>query len=369
MGKGARKAWGVVMGVGVLAAVVGLLLWRQRVHSAGEPTVEAPVTRPPSPPVASTPAPEKPRPPQDLLRPVPCELPALVEEYRRGKDSPAYRRYVREQLQGLVGRVAPEELWAKVEAERDAEVLEALAGLWVTHFNRSGERSVLERVVEKAGREEDAARRAALVRALRQSGEPASEVLARTPAAREAYRTWVKDAAPEVREAVVGNLVDEAARSFGRSRETAERRVSLAVEASAPETAAGLLGALSLESVRSPSVAQVLGLLEGSGHAGVRAAAARALGTVAAGEARRVMQALAGRYAAEPEPSVRKALLEGIARLGLSSAIPTLQKLKGVDAAMDAEVDLWLSLLASQPQTWNLLEQDKRALEHKRDTP
>ena len=365
MGMGAKKVWGLV-GVGLLAVHVGLLLWRQSLHSTVDPSAE----KPPPPPVAGTPPPEKPGPPpQDVLRPVPCELPALVEEYRRGKESPAYRRYVREQLQGLLGRVPPEELWAKVEGERDAEVLEALAGLWVTRFNSSGEQSVLGRVVERAGREEDAARRAALVRALRQTGEPASEVLARTPATREAYRTWVKDAAPEVREAVVGNLADEAARSFGRSRETAERMVSLAEEASAPGTAAGLLGAVSLESVRSPWVARVRGLLHDSEHAEVRAAAARALGTVAAAEARTTMQALSERYAPETEPPVRKALLEGIARLGLSSAIPTLQQLKGVAPALDAEVEAWLSLLASQPQTWNLLEQDKRALEHKRDTP
>jgi hypothetical protein len=358
MGMGAKKAW-VVLGVaGVLAALVGLRLWRQR-----------PPTRVETPPVTSRPAPEKPSPPQDVLRPVPCELPALVEEYRQGKASPAYRRHVREQLQGLLGRVPPEALWAKVEAERDAEVLEALAGLWVTRFNRSGERSVLERVVERAGREEDAARRAALVRALRQTDEPASEVLARAPATRDAYRTWVRDAAPEVREAVVGNLADEAARSFGRSQETAERMVSLAVEASAPETAAELLAAVSLEAVRSPGVAQVRGLLRDAEHTGVREAAARALGTVAAGEASTTLRALAERYPEETEPAVRKALLEALSRLGLSSAIPVLRKLQGVDAAMDAEVEVWLSLLASQPQTWNLLEQDKRALEHKRGSP
>jgi hypothetical protein len=362
MGTGAKKALGV--GAVVLAALVALLVWRQRTHSTGEPSKENP---PPPPPVVATPPPEKPGPPpRDVLQPVPCELPALVEEYRRGKESPAYRRYVKEQLQGLLERVPPEALWAKVEAERDAEVLEALAGLWVSRFNASGEQRVLEQVVERTRREEDAALRAALVRALRQTGEPASEVLARTPTTREAYRTWVKDAAPEVREAVVGNLADEAARSFGRSRETAERRVSLAEEASDPRTAAGLLGDVSLESVRSPSVARVRGLLQGSTHAEVRAAAARALGTVAAGEARPTLQALAERYPPETEPSVRKALLEAISRLGLSSAIPTLQKLKGVDVAMDAEVEEWLSLLASQPQTWNLLERDKRALENAR---
>jgi hypothetical protein len=33
---------------------------------------------------------------------------------------------------------------------------------------------------------------------------------------------------------------------------------------------------------------------------------------------------------------------------------------------MDGEIDTWLTLLASQPQTWNLLMRDKQALEHGR---
>jgi hypothetical protein len=298
---------------------------------------------------------------------VPCALDALVEEYRQGKSSPAYRRHVMEQLRGLLETLPPEQLWAKVEAEQDPEVLEALSALWVTRFNLKGERSVLERLLEKAAREPDPRRRAVMVRALRVSGEPASEVLARGESTRHAYREWVKDAAPEVREAVVGNLKDEARRNFGRSQTVAEQAVALAKEASDPGTAAELLGASSIEAARTPTVDSVRELLQGAEHAEVRAAAAKGLGTVAVGEAERTMRVLTERFATEPAKEVRSAILEGIAHLGLSNAEPVLRKLKGVDRELDGEIDTWLTLLASQPQTWSLLLRDKQAQEHRRE--
>jgi HEAT repeat protein len=115
---------------------------------------------------------------------------------------------------------------------------------------------------------------------------------------------------------------------------------------------------------RTPAVNSVRELLQSSEHPEVRAAAAKTLGTVSVGEAERTMKALTERYATETEREVRGAILESIARLGLSSAVPVLQKLKGVDREMNGEIDTWLALLASQPQTWNLLLHDKQALEH-----
>ncbi len=297
---------------------------------------------------------------------MPCELDSLVEEYRQGKGSPAYRRHVMEQLRGLLETLPPEHFWAKVEAEQDAEVLEPLSALWVMRFNLTGDRGVLERVLTKAARESDPKRRAAMVRSLRASGEPASEVLARAESTRHAYREWVKDAAPEVREAVVGNLTEEAARNFGRFQGVAEEAVALASEAGDPKTAAGLLGASSIEAARTPAVDSVRQLLQGSEHPEVREAAAKALGTVSVSESERTMRALTARYAMESSHAVRGAILESLARLGLSNAVPVLRELKGVDRELDGEIDTWLALLASQPQTWNLLLRDKQALEHRR---
>ncbi|WP_257462136.1 HEAT repeat domain-containing protein [Archangium lipolyticum] len=373
MSTGEGKTW-LGAGVVLLAALVGLWLWRS--GTARESPAEARNTvasrddasageeRTPTAPAPA--AEEKSIPPEGLLQEVPCALDSLVEEYRQGKDSPAYRRYVVEQLRGILESLPPEQLWAKVEAEQDPEVLEALSALWVTRFNLTGERGVLERVVDKAARESDPRRRAVMVRSLRAMGEPASEVLARSESTRHAYRGWVKDAAPEVREAVVGNLKDEAGRNFGRFQGVAEEAVALAKEANHPETAAGLLGASSIEAARAPAVDTVRELFQRSEHPEVRAAAAKALGTVSVGEAGRTMRALTERFATEPTSEVRSAMLESIARLGLSKAEPVMRKLKGVSKEQDEEIDTWLKLLASQPQTWNLLLRDKQAQEHRR---
>ncbi|MCY1073414.1 HEAT repeat domain-containing protein [Archangium lansingense] len=357
----AKKKW-VGLGAGLIAVLAGLGVWRS--GRTDGPSSETPVPVAPTAPAPASAS--KSPPPEDMLRPVPCELDSLVEEYRQGKGSPAWRRYVVEQLRGLLESLPPEQLWAKVEAEQDPEVLEALSALWVMRFNPTGDRSVLERVLDKAGREPDPVRKAGMVRALRALDAPASVVLAMEESTRQAYRQWVKDPAPEVREAVVGNLTEEARRIFERSQSVAEQAVTLASEAGDPKTAAGLLGASSIEAARTPAVDSVRRLLQESEHPEVRAAAAKALGTVSVKETGRTMQALNGRFATEREREVRSAILESISRLGLASAVPVLQKLKGVDPSMDGEIDTWLTLLASQPQTWNLLLRDKQALEHGR---
>lgn len=364
MGTGAKKKTWVGVGAVLLAVLVGVLLWRSGTVEGPKDGIRDNVASGAGTSAGDERAPSSP--PEDLLQPVPCALDTLVEEYRQGKGSPAYRRYVMEQLRGLLEQLPAEQLWAKVEAEQDAEVQEALSALWVTRFNLTGVRGVLERVLEKAARESDPTRRAVMVRSLRASEEPASEVLARDEATRQAYREWVKDPAPEVREAVVGNLTQEAARNFGRFQGVAEQAVALASETSDPKTAAGLLGASSIEEARAPAVDSVRALLQGSEHPEVRAAAAKALGTVSVSESERTMRLLTERFTAETSREVRGALLESIARLGLSNAVPVLRKLEGVDPAMDGELHTWLTLLASQPQTWNLLWRDKQTLEHGR---
>jgi hypothetical protein len=59
---------------------------------------------------------------------------------------------------------------------------------------------------------------------------------------------------------------------------------------------------------------------------------------------------------------VRKAALEGLARLGLSSARPQLESLRGVDAALDPEIDAWLRAMKLNLQEWELLLREKQRL-------
>ncbi len=298
------------------------------------------------------------------MKAVPCELSTLLDEYRKGRASPAYRSYVREQLRGLVESLPEETLWSRLLSERDPELLAVVAEAWVLRYSAGGKPAVLERLVNHLGEERDPALRATLVRSLAHTGEPSTELLgARVLKGRDVYRDWVKDPAPAVRAAVVENFREEAARNSGRFRGVAEKAVSLAAVAEDPTTAAGLLTSTSIEAAGGASVAQVRKLLMSSEHPEVRAAAALALGTSPVSQLSESMEALAARYAVETDAGVRGALLEAISRLGLSQAVPVLQRLRDVEPAMQAQVDGWLALLAERPQTWDLLDKARRARE------
>jgi hypothetical protein len=300
----------------------------------------------------------------EALRTVPCALDPLVEEYRGARASPAYRRYLHEQVHTLGGVLPEEALWAKLREERDPEVLALLADTWVARYPQRQDPRVLERLVARVGTEPEPAARAALIRALQRTGEPSVELLGRKVLrGHDPYPAWVKDAAPEVRGAVVDNVRAEAARNFGRFQGVAERAVALAVVATDPRTRADLLLATSIEATRAPAVATVRGLLADTEPPEVRAAAARALGTAPASEVASSLQALAARYPLEGDPGVREALLESISRLGLARAVPVLQGLRGEDPIRRAEVDGWLSLLSPAPGTAALLLRDKQARE------
>lgn len=367
-GTAKRLGW-VVVPVALLAAVVGWLRWGRDTGPVTTPAVAAAVTdagtvsTSSGGTVADAAVAVRPVPPDaDPLKTVPCELATLLAEYRAGKASPAYRRYVREQLRGLVESLPEETHWSRLVAERDADSLALVAEAWVLRYALDGKPAVLERLVEHLGQERDAALRATLVRSLAHTGEPSTELLgARVLKGRDVYRDWVKDPAPEVRSAVVENFREEAARNFGRYQGVAERAVALAAVADDPATAAGLLTSTSIEAARGPSVARVRELLQSSEHPEVRAAAAKALATSPVSELSKSLDALAARHAVETDRSVRSALLESISRLGLSRAVPVLEKLRGVDPAMQAEVDGWLALLAERPQTWDLLDKARRA--------
>jgi hypothetical protein len=304
------------------------------------------------------------------LKAVPCELSTLLEEYRKGRASPSYRRYVREQLRGLVESLPAEPLWSRLLSERDPELLAVVAEAWVLRYTVSNDGAVVARLVEHLNQERDPRLRATLVRALAHTGEPSTELLGdRVLKGQDVYRDWVKDASSEVRAAAVENFREEAARNFGRFRGVAEKAVALAAVAEDPATAAGLLTATSIEAAGGAAVAKVRGLLQSSEHPEVRAAAARALSTSPVSELPESLDALAARYAAETDRSVKSALLESLSRLGLTKAVPVLQRLRETDPAMRAEVDGWLALLATRPQTWDLLDKARRARDAQAQRP
>jgi hypothetical protein len=369
-----RKKLGLVVVVVLVAAALSWLRWgrdtsdtpedvARSAADAGPRTAEAPQDAGGASAVGALP------PDAEPLKAVPCELSTLLEEYRKGRASPAYRRYVREQLRGLVESLPAETLWSRLLSERDPELLAVVAEAWVLRYTVSQDGAVVARLVEHLSQERDPKLRATLVRALAHTGEPSTELLGdRVLRGKDVYRDWVKDASPEVRAAAVENFREEAARNFGRFRGVAEKAVSLATVAEDPATAAGLLTSTSIEAAGGAAVGKVRGLLA-SEHPEVRAAAARALGTSPVSELSESMDSLAARYAAETDASVRSALLESISRLGLTQAVPVLQKLRGVDPEMQAEVDGWLALLATRPQTWDLLDKARRVRDARAQRP
>lgn len=349
------------------AFVLGALLIIATAALRGLRSAEPPAAEPPAPQApAVPPSPPPPALPTnaEALTEVPCELKTLVEEFRKSSPSPAYRRYVSEQLRGRRDSLPAEKLWAQLVAEQEAPVLELLAELWVARYARNPDPRVLGRLVEHLSSRREPALRAVLVRALRHSGEPSTLLLGRSVLkGQDVYATWVRDEAPEVWQAVVENVREEAAHDFVRRQGVAEKAVALAQEATNPQVQAALLNACFLQAVSAPAVERVRQLLQKSEHPEVRTAAARALGTVAVAQAAESTKVLAAHYAIERERPVRSAILEAISRLGLSKAVPVLQKLQSVDVSMHSEVERWLTLLSSHPQTWELLDKDRRAMD------
>lgn len=359
-----RKLGWAGVAVVLVVAVVGWLRWSRapdvtvRTVSPSVSDAGASGTVVPDASVASRTVP----PDVEPLKAVPCELATLLDEYRKGRDSPAYRRYVREQLRVLAESLPEETVWSRLLSERDPELLAVVAEAWVLRYSMSSKSSILERFVGHVRDERDPTLRATLVRALAHTGEPSTELLGnKVLRGQDVYRDWAKDRAPEVRGAVVENFREEAARNFGRFRGVAEKAVSLATVTDDPATAAGLLTSTSIEAVGGASVEQVRKLLQSSEHAAVRAAAARALSTSPVSELPKSLDVLAAHYVTETDRSVRSAVLESISRLALSKAVPVLERLRGVDPAMQTELDGWLALLAERPQTWALLDNARRA--------
>jgi hypothetical protein len=295
------------------------------------------------------------------LRPVTCSFTGMVDELRGAmkSGSPAYRKYVKERLK-LAARAMPaEELLAAVQQERDPDTLEALGAAVASKAGFDDNANLLQPLLARAAGDPDPGLRAAAVRALRGTGSV--DTLARNGNV-VTYEQLVRDSSPEVRQAVVDNLVHENDKVyFGHDRTVSETAVDTALAAEDPEVAAKLLSQVSMERVGHDTVEKLHQGLR-SEHPGLRAASATALGGVPGAESGSTSKALVELYRSDTDPAVRKAALQGLVRLGMGGALPTLESLRGVAPALDPEIDAWRSALKLNLQEWHLLLREKERI-------
>lgn len=296
-----------------------------------------------------------------LLTPSTCTVETMLVDVRAAlKDgSPALRRYVKVRLREAALALPVAELQAALEREREPEVLEALGAALATKASHAESPTLVQPLLARAAGDADPAARAAAVRALRAT--PSVEFMAKNGGV-VTYEQLARDASPEVRRAVADNLLEESTQVYsGHDRAVSETAVAVASAMEDPAVAAKLLGEISMEAVGHEAVERVTGHLK-SEDPGLRAAAATALGGVPGAEAEGARRSLTETFRRDSSPAVRKAALEGIARLGQSSARPLLESLRGVDASMDLEIDAWLSALKLNLQEWHLLLREKQRL-------
>ena len=159
------------------------------------------------------------------------------------------------------------------------------------------------------------------------------------------------------------NLVEDNQYVYsGQHGPAADTAVAAAVASNDPKVTAKILGNISTEKISATSASQLKGLLR-SDDAGIRQAAVTALGGVPADQMASSRESLLAMYGGERDPAVRKALLQSIAQLGFSGAVPELQKLRSVDPSLAPEVDAWIRVLSMNLQEWNLILREKQRLQ------
>jgi HEAT repeat protein len=289
-----------------------------------------------------------------------CSLEGLMDRIRRGlnSQSEAYRTYLRKLLRESAVLLPSAELHAAFERETDPVMVEHLAAALMARTLRGLEPEARDAVTRRALEERDPAVRAATVRAMRRGGT--------LEGTGDLYERLLRDTSPEVRKEAALNLIEDNVEVYGgHVREAADATVAAAAASTDPEVVAKVLGALPTGAVGPESVRTLQGLL-GSDSAKVRAAAVTALGGVPAEGMAGARESLAAMYRDEPAPEVRKAILESIARLGFSSAVPELRRLRDIDPGLAPEVDAWIRVLGMNLQEWGLLLREKQRLRQAR---
>jgi len=300
-------------------------------------------------------------PPPEPLRQTECSFSGMIDELRDAlrSGSPAYRKYALARLKAAARVMPSDELLAAFAREHDPATLEGLGAALASKASFAEDPALLQPVLARAAGDADPAARAASVRALRGTGSVDSMT---KNGGVVTYQQLIRDSAPEVRQAVVDNLVHESAKVyFGHDKGVSETAVATALASKDPQAAARLLSEVSMEAVGHETVERMRGQLRAE-DPGVRAAAATALGGVPGKESKSMRDALVSLYREERDPGVRKSALKGLVQLGMGGASATLESLRGVAPALDPEIDAWQSALKLGLQEWHLLLREKERL-------
>lgn len=283
-----------------------------------------------------------------------CSVEGLMSSIRRGlhSNSEAYKLYLRTLLRESAVNLPLAELQAAFEHETDPTMVEHLAAALVARTERGLEPAAMQAVAKRALDDRDPALRIATIRALRRTG-----ALEHTG---DLYQRLVRDASPEVRMEAANNLVEDNLHVYGGHHgPAADSAVAAAASSSDPKVTAHILGQLTTGEVSGESARKIERLLQ-SDSAEVRAAATTALGGVSAAEMGSARKSLVGMYYGENDPSVRKAILQSIARLGYSGAVPEFERLRSVDPSLAPEIDAWIRALNMNHQDWGLILKEKQ---------
>lgn len=286
-----------------------------------------------------------------------CSVEGLLDSLRGSgaAGSAAYRRYLRTLVREAAVSLPDAALREAFARETDPLLAEHLAAALVARTERGADPTAMQAVTRRALEDVDPALRAASVRALRRTS-----ALERTG---DLYERLVRDASPEVRMEAATNLAEDNAFVYaGQHGPSAEAAIKAAAASTDPKVTAEILGELGTGAV-GPEAAEQLYPLLGSRDAQVRRAAVNALAGLPARHAATTREALVAMYRGEPDLEVRKALLQGVARLGFAGAVPELQRLRAVHPELAPEVDAWLRALGLGLQEWTLILREKQRLQ------
>lgn len=294
------------------------------------------------------------------LSTMPCNVGQILGSLR-GSPSKEYQIYLHRVFARMAPGLGDDEVLRLFMEEREPAGLLMLGVELAGRFNKSGDRRLLDALMERAQNDADPVLRARAVACLKHVGDAGSESLAEHGVA--TYDQLILDPASEVREQVAENLRDEHTLSVPRVRATGLTSLRAARATDDPALAARMVEKLTLDSGGAEELVELEALVhEGSG-ARLRAAAAKAMGSLPVSQRDDATELLLREYRRQTSPEIRRAILAALVRLHFAGAVPILESLRGVDPAMQGEIDKWLAVLAQGQQQWYLLERQKKWLD------